>query len=190
MNQKRTRNSAHRAAKQPQSTKSGKQKKSVLDSKRETKRIKAEKAKLDKERARRELKDKAQEKLIAQKRREGADVEFKKLKPMSDDRAFWHGIPAFMQRGYYVDIPFVCKFCGGDFVFTPKWQKWWYETVQADVWTRFDRCEGCQLKRNAAKEAKKLDDARRAAKNKIQKLRAAGKLTPELKEELEAAARK
>lgn len=190
MNQKRVRNSTHQGAKKPVKVTSGKQKKSTLDAKREAKRDKAEKEKAAQEHAQQLVKDRAHRKILAEKRREGVDVEFEKLKPISRDRAYWDGTPAFMDRGYYVDIPFVCKFCGADVIFTPEWQKWWYETVKADVWTRFDRCEACQLKLNAAKEAKQQEDARRAAKNKIRKLRAAGKLTPKLEKELLAAARK
>lgn len=190
MNQNRARNVTHRAAKKPLKAKSGKQKKSELDSKRETKRVKEEKAKADQVRAQKEMDGRAHKKVLAEKRREGVDVEFEKLKPMTAFRIYEHGTPSFMHRGYYVDIPFVCKFCGENVVFTPKWQNWWYETVKADVWTRFDRCEACQLKLNSVKEAKQQEDARRAAKNKIQKLRAAGKLTPALEKELLAAARK
>ena len=109
---------------------------------------------------------------------------------MSHFRIFEHGKPGFMRRGYYVDIPFVCKFCGAKVVFTPKWQKWWYETVQADVWTRFDRCEPCQLRLKAVRATYNAVVADRTAKNKIKKLRAAGKLTSKIEAEILAAVKK
>ncbi len=180
-------NSSPRMAKDTMPVKSGKQKKAELEAKRTRKRKEAEAEKAAKENARQEASERARQKIFAQKRREGVDVEIEKLAP---NKSYSRNSPAFVSRGYYVDIPFVCKFCGGNFVFTGKWQKWWYETVRANLWSRFNRCEACQLKRNATKEAKQQEDARRAAKNKIQKLRAAGKLTPSLEKELLAAARK
>lgn len=183
MNQKRVRKSMPRAGKKASTAKSGKQKRLDLDSKRETKR--KERAAQELARLREERRE--QDKLIAQKRREGVNVDPEKLRP---NTSYSRESPAFVSRGYYVDRPFICKFCGGNFIFTGKLQKWWYETVKAKLWSSFNRCEACQLKLNAAKEAKQQEDARRAAKNKIRKLRAAGKLTPKLEKELLAAARK
>jgi hypothetical protein len=187
MKRGRAKNSTPRMAKDAAPAKSGKQKKSELNAKREAKRKKVDDAMAAKELARIQKNRREYENLIAEKRSVGVDVDHAQLRP---NNSYSGRSPSFVSRGYYIDIPFVCKFCGGDFVFTGKWQKWWYETVKANLWSRFNRCEECQLKLNAAKEAKQQEDARRAAKNKIQKLRAAGKLTPALEKELLAAAGK
>lgn len=181
MNKSRARNATQRTAKKPTQKISGKQKRTKLQSRRTLKRKAAEAEKAAKELARIQKNRREHEKLIAEKRREGVDVDHEQLRPNNSYSGY---SPSFVSRGYYVDIPFVCKFCGGNFVFTGKWQKWWYETVKAKLWSRFNRCEACQLKLKAAKEAKKKDEAQRAAKNRIRKLSAAGKLTPELERQL------
>lgn len=179
MKRSQSKNSGARRAEKAAPKLSGKQKRTKLEEKRAAKKREVADEKERKKAVERE-------KILAAKRREGVLVEFDQLAPNNS----YSGWPAFASRGYYIDIPFVCRYCGGDFVFTAKWQKWWYETVKARVWSRFNRCEACQLKLKAAKEAKKQEDARRTAKNKIRKLRAAGKLTPALEKGLLAAARK
>lgn len=69
-----------------------------------------------------------------------------------------YGTPEFMQRGYYVDLPFNCKSCGVAQVWTETQQKWWYESAKGDVWAIAVLCRPCRRR----------DQARRAAAREIQ----------------------
>ena len=68
-----------------------------------------------------------------------------------------YGTPDFVQRGYYVDMPFNCKSCGVAQVWTETQQKWWYESAKGDVWTKAVMCLACrkreQARRSKAREA-------------------------------------
>ncbi|WP_313914474.1 zinc-ribbon domain containing protein [Tahibacter sp.] len=55
-----------------------------------------------------------------------------------------YDIPAFVQRGYYVDITFACKDCGIAGVWATGRQKWWYEIAKGDMWTTATRCPRCR----------------------------------------------
>lgn len=67
-----------------------------------------------------------------------------------------YGTPEFVERGYYVDMPFNCKSCGVAQVWTATHQKWWYESAKGDVWTIAVLCRACrkreQARRTAARE--------------------------------------
>ena len=53
--------------------------------------------------------------------------------------------PGFMERGYYLDQPFRCQQCGAPQVWTAGQQKWWYETVQGDLWSIARLCRPCRI---------------------------------------------
>ncbi|WP_337173599.1 zinc-ribbon domain containing protein [Paludisphaera sp.] len=55
-----------------------------------------------------------------------------------------YGPPAFIPRGYYVDIPFTCAACGSEEVWTAERQKWWYEVARGSVFSRASRCRSCR----------------------------------------------
>jgi hypothetical protein len=57
-----------------------------------------------------------------------------------------YGIPDYAERGYYLDLPFRCKGCGKEEVWTAIQQKWWYEVAQGDLWTVAIRCRPCRRK--------------------------------------------
>ncbi len=68
-----------------------------------------------------------------------------------------YGIPAFAQRGYYLDRPFQCRDCGTAEVWTAEQQRWWYEVAQGDVWTTAVRCRTCrQQERERKAEARRI----------------------------------
>jgi len=52
--------------------------------------------------------------------------------------------PDFVTRGYYLDMPFVCKSCGAHQVWTEAQQKWWYESAKGNVWTIAIHCRPCR----------------------------------------------
>ena len=56
-----------------------------------------------------------------------------------------YGIPKFVERGFYIDIPFNCKHCGTPQLWTGKQQHWWYETVKGDVWATAVLCRPCRI---------------------------------------------
>lgn len=60
-----------------------------------------------------------------------------------------YGMPEFVSRGHYVDLPFACKDCGKQEVWTATQQKWWYETAKGDVWTTARRCRACRRREQA-----------------------------------------
>ena len=62
-----------------------------------------------------------------------------------------YGIPEFVQRGYYVDMPFRCKDCGVNEVWTDTQQKWWFEVAHGDLWTVAVRCRACRRKERERK---------------------------------------
>lgn len=55
-----------------------------------------------------------------------------------------YGVPKFVERGYYEDMPFVCKDCGVIQVWRNTQQKWWYEVMKGDIWTIAVRCRPCR----------------------------------------------
>ncbi|MCW5635095.1 MAG: zinc-ribbon domain containing protein [Rubrivivax sp.] len=64
-----------------------------------------------------------------------------------------YGTPEFVRRGYYVDMPFVCKGCGAAQVWAATQQKWWYESAKGDVWSVAVLCKPCRRREQARKAA-------------------------------------
>jgi hypothetical protein len=89
--------------------------------------------------------------LLAEKRqvalrRDRASVNTGLLRPTNS-----YDTPAFVRRGYYVDLPFRCKDCGKEELWTATQQKWWYEVAHGDVWTMATRCRPCRRKERERK---------------------------------------
>lgn len=55
-----------------------------------------------------------------------------------------YGIPSFVDRGYYSDIPFQCVDCQKQEIWTAARQKWWYEVAKGDVYSQAKRCNACR----------------------------------------------
>jgi hypothetical protein len=64
-----------------------------------------------------------------------------------------HGTPDFVQRGYYVGMPFNCKSCGVAQMWKKTQQKWWYESAKGDVWTVAVLCRPCRRREQARRAA-------------------------------------
>jgi hypothetical protein len=65
--------------------------------------------------------------------------------------------PEFAERGYYLDIPFTCRECGKEEVFTAAQQKWWYEVAKGNVWTGARYCRQCRQNERARRtEARRV----------------------------------
>ncbi|KFB67197.1 zinc-ribbon domain containing protein [Candidatus Accumulibacter vicinus] len=82
-------------------------------------------------------------------------------------RRISYGVPAFIERGYYVDIAFRCRDCGAECVWTAAQQKWWYEVAQGNIETRAVRCRPCRIK-----ERERKSQARRMQQEGLQKKQA------------------
>lgn len=68
-----------------------------------------------------------------------------------------YGVPDFVRRGYYQDLPFRCKDCGKAEIWTAERQRWWYEAAHGDVWTTAVRCRACrQRERTRKAEARRV----------------------------------
>ena len=78
----------------------------------------------------------------------GAAVDRDQLAP---DGSYSH--PDFVERGYYVDKPFICQDCGVPQTWTAVQQKWWYEVAKGSVWTTATRCRPCRLRERTRQEA-------------------------------------
>jgi hypothetical protein len=83
-----------------------------------------------------------------------------------------YGVPAFVQRGYYMDVLFKCQDCGKEEVWRATQQKWWYEVAKGNVETRATRCNSCRrIERERRSEARKIHleglERKNASKNTL-----------------------
>lgn len=53
----------------------------------------------------------------------------------------------------YRDLPFVCRDCGKEEVWTARQRKWWYEVAGGEIETTAIRCRECRAKEGRRKEA-------------------------------------
>ena len=68
-----------------------------------------------------------------------------------------YGAPDFVRRGYYIDIPFRCVDCGKEEIWTGTQQKWWYEVAKGFVYSTAIRCRACRRKeRDRRAEARQV----------------------------------
>lgn len=75
-----------------------------------------------------------------------------------------YGISRFVERGYDEALPFRCKDCGKEDVWTAE-QRWWYEVAQGAVWTTAVRCRAYrQQERKRQAEAHRIHLEGMAAK--------------------------
>jgi hypothetical protein len=109
--------------------KSNKQRRAELKAKKIAKRVKAELA----------------AKLNALTK--GVEVDRSALAPDNS-----YSVPAFVERGYYVDLPLECQDCGEPQTWTAAQQKWWYEVAKGNVWTTARLCRPCRRRERARRE--------------------------------------
>jgi len=85
-----------------------------------------------------------------------------------------YGAPAFVRRGYYIDIAFRCVDCGKEEVWTGSQQKWWYEIAKGFVYSSAVRCRACRRKEQARRnEARRVHLEGMARKNQARMLKRA-----------------
>ena len=68
--------------------------------------------------------------------------------------------PDFVNRGYYIDLPFTCQNCGKEQIWLATQQKWWYEVAKGGVWTKAKLCRPCRLA-----ERRRREEAQQSARN-------------------------
>jgi len=68
-----------------------------------------------------------------------------------------YGVPSFVDRGYYIDMPFQCVDCQKQEIWLAARQKWWYEVAKGDVYSQAKRCNTCRrIERNHKIEARRI----------------------------------
>src|SRR5262245_52609695 len=60
-----------------------------------------------------------------------------------------YGVPGFVMRGYYQDVPFRCQVCAKEETWTAAQQKWWYEVAKGYVYSTAKFCRPCRKKGQA-----------------------------------------
>jgi hypothetical protein len=50
---------------------------------------------------------------------------------------------------YYEDLPFICRDCGSEQVWTAQQQQWWYEVAKGPIYSTAVRCRACRQARRA-----------------------------------------
>ncbi len=66
-----------------------------------------------------------------------------------------YSVPLYVTRGFYVPVPFTCKDCGRQEMWTPRQQKWWYEEAKGDPFSSAVRCRVCRRRERDRKAAHK-----------------------------------
>lgn len=68
-----------------------------------------------------------------------------------------YGVPTFVARGYYQDLPFTCAQCRTPQVWRAWQQKWWYEVAKGFVDSTAKLCRPCRRREQARRaEAKRV----------------------------------
>jgi hypothetical protein len=57
-----------------------------------------------------------------------------------------YGVPKFVERGFYVAVPFCCAGCSAEEIWTATQQKWWYEVAKGYVYSTAKLCRSCRRK--------------------------------------------
>lgn len=78
-----------------------------------------------------------------------------------------YGVPNFVRRGYYVDIPFRCAGCGKEETWTGTQQKWWYEVAKGFVYSTAVRCRACRRKKREQRDQARRIHLRGLAAKKL-----------------------
>ena len=63
-----------------------------------------------------------------------------------------YGVPDFVTRGFYVDMPFRCVDCSKEEVWTGSQQKWWYEVAKGFMYSSAIRCRACRRKKRERRQ--------------------------------------
>ena len=68
-----------------------------------------------------------------------------------------YGVPTFVARGYYVDVPFTCEQCRTPQVWRAWQQKWWHEVAKGYVYSTAKLCRACRRREQSRRaEARRV----------------------------------
>src|SRR6185295_17893243 len=68
-----------------------------------------------------------------------------------------YGVPRFVERGYYEDVPFTCASCGSKEIWRAAQQKWWYEVAKGYAYSGARLCRACRRREQARRaEARRV----------------------------------
>src|SRR4051812_42082264 len=87
----------------------------------------------------------AAEEALANQLRLSAPVNLSLLPPNNS-----YGVPEFVRRGYYLDLPFVCEGCASEEVWTALQQNWWCEVSKGFAYPKAKHCRACRRKNREA----------------------------------------
>lgn len=135
--------------------KSGRQRRIEIKQRRTLNKTTAEKLRRRKQQSERE-----------QLLRENVPVNASLLRPNNS-----YGSPDYVQRGYYVDLPFRCKVCDKEEVWTATQQKWWYEVAKGEVYTTATRCRNCRRRERERKATARQVSAEGRARKRQRRTR-------------------
>lgn len=69
----------------------------------------------------------------------------------------YYTVLPFVDRGYYIDLPFQCVECQKQEIWMATQQQWWYEVAKGNVLSFAVRCRACrQMERNRKIEARRV----------------------------------
>ena len=74
---------------------------------------------------------------------------------LADHKELVHNNTYGLLPEYYIDVPFICKDCGTEQIWTAKQQKWWYEIAKGYIDSCAIRCYSCRKKIRDAKALQK-----------------------------------
>jgi hypothetical protein len=126
--------------------KSGKQRRSELKAKKQSRQTKV----IDRENAALEVERQA---ILAAKIASGKTVIDITVLPANNN----YDIPDFVKRGYYLDRPFTCAGCNSPEIWKAAQQKWWYEEAKGDLWSIAKFCRTCRRQEQSRRtEARRI----------------------------------
>jgi hypothetical protein len=68
-----------------------------------------------------------------------------------------YGVPAFVERGHYIDVQFKCTKCDSAQVWTARQQKWWFEVAKGYLYSFARLCRPCRRREQARRaEARRV----------------------------------
>jgi hypothetical protein len=69
----------------------------------------------------------------------------------------YYTVLPFVDRGYYIDLPFQCVDCQKQEIWTAAQQQWWYEVAKGNVLSFAVRCRACRhMERDRKIEARRI----------------------------------
>lgn len=75
---------------------------------------------------------------------------------LADHAELSHNLAPSLLPNFYMDMPYRCRDCDKDEIWTAKQQKWWYEIAKGRLEATAVRCSACRKIRRDEKSKQKL----------------------------------